>query len=319
MTPNAESIKVKAFDLGFHKVGIARADALDVERLHLKQWLERGFAADMAWMHDPRRQDIQQVLPGVRSVIVVAMNYNTPQPQSLPDQAQISRYAQGRDYHKVLGKPLKALARWIESEEPQCRTLNYCDTGPIQEKAWAQAAGLGWIGKNACLITLEYGSWVFLGVVLTTLELEADTLHVNHCGTCVRCLNACPTKAIVEPAVVDARLCLAYHTIENRAAALPEPIARNQKGWVVGCDLCQTCCPYNQRAERQGQFTDVTDFKPRPQWRSLLSKLAEIDDATFDAWSMGSAVRRVKAAGIRRNAESAIKSKAGLREADWAE
>lgn len=317
MVLDTQQVKNKAHDLGFHKVGVARADALGKDIANLQRWLSLGYAADMAWMHDPRRQDIQQVLPGVRSVVVVALHYNTPQSEPAPGTARISRYAQGRDYHKVMGKPLQKLARWLDAQQPGNRSLAYVDTGPIQEKAWAQAAGLGWIGKNACLITLEYGSWVFLGEVLTTVELEVDIPHPNHCGTCTRCLKSCPTAAIVEPAYVDARLCLAYHTIENRAETLPHTIARGQNNWVVGCDVCQSCCPFNQRSERWQKFTDIADLTPRPFWQNpQLTKLASLDDATFDLWTRGSAIRRVRAQGLRRNSTTALTS---LREQNWAE
>ncbi|UFP94317.1 tRNA epoxyqueuosine(34) reductase QueG [Gloeobacter morelensis] len=308
MAPTAAQIKSRALDLGFHKVGIARADALDGEgSARLIRWLAAGYAGEMGWMHDPRRRDIRQVLPGVRSVICVALNYNTPQGSPAPGQARISRYALGRDYHKVLSKPLKALARWIEVSDPGCRAIAYVDTGPIQEKAWAEAAGIGWIGKNACLITPEYGSWVFLGEILSTLDLEADNPHPNYCGTCTRCLSACPTAALVEPAVVDARKCLAYHTIENRTSELPAAIAERQHGWVVGCDLCQTCCPFNLRAERWGRYSEVADFAPRDPWNDItLDQLANLSDAEFERWSAGSAIRRVRAGGLRRNARSAL-------------
>lgn len=307
MAPTAGQIKAQAQQLGFHKVGIAHADVLTADPDWLREWLAQGYAADMQWMHDPRRQDIQQVLPGVQSVICVALNYSVPQEDPCPDQARIARYALGRDYHKVLGRPLKALARWIEASAPGHRAIAYVDTGPIQEKAWAQAAGLGWIGKNACLITLEYGSWVFLGEVLTTVELEPDGAHANYCGSCTRCLAACPTAAIVRPAQVDARACLAYHTIENRAERLPATISSQQHNWVVGCDLCQSCCPYNQRAERWGHYSDVADFAPREPWQRLdLQRAQQMSDDEFDRLSTGSAIRRVRASGLRRNAQSAL-------------
>lgn len=307
MTLTADTVKARALSLGFNKVGIARADALSTAPEHLRRWLDWGYAADMDWMHDPRRQDIHLVLPGVQSVICVALNYNTAQTEPTPERARISRYAQGRDYHKVLGKRLRELARWLDGQAPGSSSRSYVDTGPLQEKAWAQAAGIGWIGKNACLITLEYGSWVFLGEVLTTVALEADAPHKNYCGTCTRCLSACPTAAFASPAVLDSRRCLAYHTIENRSDALPSEIAEHQQNWVVGCDLCQSCCPYNQRAERRSLYTETEDFQPRTPWADIsLSTLVGITEADFDLWSRGSAIRRVKARGIRRNAATAL-------------
>jgi epoxyqueuosine reductase len=309
MDVTAEAVKQQAFGLGFHKVGIARADALDADIEHLQRWLALGYCADMHWMADPRRQDVRRILPGVRSVVVVAMNYNFPAPNWTSD-AGIARYARGRDYHKVLGGRLRRLARWLDGRVPGSINLFFVDSGPIQEKAWAQAAGIGWIGKNACLLTRDYGSWVFLGTLLTTLVLDPDAPHANHCGTCTRCLEACPTRAFAAPAVLDARRCLAYHTIENRDGPLPPEVVEHQHGWVVGCDICQTCCPFNQQAERLGRTTDIADFAPREPWPHVrLAQLADVDAATYDRWTVGSAVRRVRIDLMRRNASAALATK----------
>ncbi|WOB66547.1 tRNA epoxyqueuosine(34) reductase QueG [Microcystis aeruginosa] len=296
-------IKEKALELGFHGVGIASVDSQDLTVSHLKSWLERGYQADMDWMTNPKRQDIKTLWPEVRSLICLALNYYTPQQHSQEqNHGKISRYAWGRDYHKVLSKKLKALSQWLESQGEQIQTRYYVDTGPVQDKVWAQRAGIGWIAKNGNLITRNYGSWVFLGEILTNLPLEPDRPHSAHCGTCSRCLSACPTQAIVSPYVVDANRCIAYHTIENRAVTLPTEIAKNLQGWVAGCDICQDVCPWNQRF---AQVTDVEDFQPRPE--NLSPKLEELANLTIEEWDrrfISSALRRIKPQQWRRNAQA---------------
>jgi epoxyqueuosine reductase len=257
----------------------------------------------MDWMTNPKRQDIKTLWPEVRSLICLALNYYTPQQHSQEqNHGKISRYAWGRDYHKVLSKKLKALSQWLESQGEQIQTRYYVDTGPVQDKVWAQRAGIGWIAKNGNLITRNYGSWVFLGEILTNLPLEPDRPHSAHCGTCSRCLSACPTQAIVSPYVVDANRCIAYHTIENRAVTLPTEIAKNLQGWVAGCDICQDVCPWNQRF---AQVTDVADFQPRPE--NLSPKLGELANLTIEEWDrrfISSALRRIKPQQWRRNAQA---------------
>lgn len=301
---SSSEVKEKAKELGFHKVGIAAVDDADAkEAQRLQAWIELGYHADMAWMENPKRQDIRLVMPEVRSLICVALNYYTPHQHS-PDQedAKISRYAWGRDYHKVMHKKLKQLATWLESLDVSVKTRYYADTGPVQDKVWAQKAGIGWIAKNSTVITREYGSWVFLGEVLTNLELESDRPHTEHCGTCTRCLQACPTGAITQPFVIDADRCIAYHTIENRADELPEKIQPHLQGWVAGCDICQDVCPWNQRF---AQETDITDFQPYPgNLAPKLLELAQISDEEWDKQFTASALRRIKPEMLRRNARA---------------
>jgi epoxyqueuosine reductase len=256
-------IKEKAQDLGFHKVGIAAVEGVDAtETQRLQAWMAMGYHAQMEWMENPKRRDVSLVMPEVRSLICVALNYYTPHQRPEGEEyAKISRYGWGRDYHKVLHKKLKQLSTWLESLSEGIKARYYADTGPVQDKVWAQKAGIGWIAKNGNVITREYGSWVFLGEVLTNIKLESDRPATAHCGTCTRCIQACPTEAITEPFVVDANKCIAYHTIENRAEALPETIQSHLQGWVAGCDICQDVCPWNQRF---AQITDVKDFQPYP-------------------------------------------------------
>lgn len=307
-TITSQQIKQAALQLGFHKVGIVQLEPSHAETSpHLQTWLNRGYQADLAWMSDPRRQQIRQVMPEVRSLICVGLNYYTPHTQSTdPARAKISRYAWGRDYHLVLKKRLKALATWLHAQDKGVLTRYYADTGPVQDKVWAERAGLGWIGKHSNLISRDYGSWLFLGEILTNLPLLGDRPHTQHCGTCTRCLEACPTGAIPEPFVVDANRCLAYHTIENRAETLPPEILPHLNGWVAGCDICQEVCPWNQRF---AQETDITDFQPHP-WNLAppLEELAHLSATEWDRRFRASALRRIKLPMLRRNARSNLKT-----------
>jgi epoxyqueuosine reductase len=305
-TPDRQTVIDYALGLGFHQVGIAAVDetpaVAEAEAAdRLRRWLDQGHAADMAWMGDPRRQDVRQVLPGARSLICVALNYYTPHRHSdHPDHGKISRYAWGRDYHRVLHQRLKALSTWLAGHST---VRYYADTGPVQDKFWAQQAGLGWVAKNGNMISRQYGSWIFLGELITTLELVPDRPHTDHCGTCTRCLDACPTGAIPQPYVVDANRCIAYHTIENRADTLPSEIVPHLHNWVAGCDICQDVCPWNQRF---AQPTTVAEFQPYPH--NLAPKLADLATLSEDDWDQrfrASALRRIKPAMWRRNAQAA--------------
>ena len=307
-----DQIKQNALDVGFHKVGIAivpvESDDEKAAVTSLQSWLNQDYQADMAWMANPKRQDLRLVMPEVRSVICVALNYYTPHDRPNGAQyAKISRYGWGRDYHRILHKKLKALSTWLESQGDDIQARCYADTGPVQDKFWAQQAGIGWVAKNSNVITRDYGSWVFLGEVLTNLELVGDRPHTSHCGTCTRCLDACPTGAITQPFVVDANRCIAYHTIENRAETLPDTITPHLQGWVAGCDICQDVCPWNQRF---AQETDVTDFQPYPDnVAPTLVELAEMSDQDYDRRFPASALRRIKPNMMRRNARSNLEVK----------
>jgi epoxyqueuosine reductase len=303
MNDLTQQIKDRAHAIGFHAVGIASIDPLATQTAatRLQEWLSLGYQADMAWMSDPRRQDIYRLMPSAKTVIAVALNYYTPhQRPASSEYGKIARYAWGRDYHKVLTTKLKQLSNWLIQEFDDVEARYYVDTGPIQDKFWAQTAGIGWIGKNGNVINRQYGSWIFLGEIVTNLSLIPSDPHAQHCGTCTRCISACPTGAITQPFVVDANRCIAYHTIENRAETLPPEIANNLQGWVAGCDICQDVCPWNQRFS---QPTDVADFQPYPS--NLAHKLTELGSLTDEAWDRSyraSALRRIKPAMWRRNA-----------------
>jgi epoxyqueuosine reductase len=301
----SRKIKERACAEGFHKVGIVCAEALHKERERLHEWLRRGFHGEMRWMErDPvERTDPRLLFPGARSVVVVALNYYTPHKHaSDPSTGKISRYAWGDDYHTVVGDKLRSLLGWIKEQWPEAEGKSCVDIQPMMDKAWAERAGLGWIGKHSNLITREYGSWVFVGELLLNLELEYDADRVeDHCGSCTLCIDACPTAAITEPYVVDSKRCISYATIELRQPEIPKDVAANLDGWLYGCDICQDVCPWN----RFEQPTDEVRFEPRPD--NVSANLSNILELTHDAYAerfRRSAIKRAKLTGLQRNART---------------
>jgi epoxyqueuosine reductase len=302
-----QKIKEKALQIGFHKVGVARAEALPREREYLEDWLARGFHAEMRWMErEPeKRADPQLLLENAKSVISIALNYFTPHKHDdSPENGKVSRYAWGDDYHDVLKEKLRRLETYITEISPTINMKICVDTAPIMDKAWAQRAGLGWIGKHSNLITREYGSWVFLGEILLDIELEYDAPETqDFCGSCTACLDACPTNAIVEPRVIDSNRCISYQTIELRDERLSDEIAENLNGWLYGCDVCQDVCPWN-RFEKP---TEEKRFEPRIGNVSPdLNEIANLAHEKYVERFRRSAMKRAKLAGLQRNARALL-------------
>jgi epoxyqueuosine reductase len=301
------AIKAKARDLGFDLCGIAPVDN-HPELAFLREWLDRGYAGEMGWMERSadRRADVRRVVPGARSVIVTGTIYNSDRPYSSeqPDgTAILSRYAWGDDYHAVLLRRMEALLAWMRAESPApFEARAYVDTGPVQERVYAQYAGLGWIGKNTCLINAEVGSWLFLAEIICTLVLDPDTQGLEQCGSCTRCLDACPTGALVEGGVLDSTRCISYLTIELRSS-IPETLRPSLGRHVYGCDICQEVCPYN----RPAPVSSDAAWQPR---RGLdLPSLVELwrtPDAELRRLTRESAMTRAKLTGLRRNIATAI-------------
>ena len=290
-------------ELGFDLVGFARAEPMEREGALLEEWLGAGSHGSMEWLsrNIAKRIDVREILPSARSVIVVARNYYTPHLHADdPGHARISRYAWGRDYHNLRPKKLKKLAAHIAGLVPEAEARWYVDTGPVLEKQWAVRAGLGWMGKHTNVITRELGSWVFLGVVISSVEFEYDGPIPDFCGDCTRCIDACPTDAIVAPYRLDAVRCISYITIEQKPKEeLPADLAGKFENWAFGCDICQEVCPWN----RFQQPTDEPDFQPRPGLLDItIDDLRLISDEEFERRFQGSPVRRATAEGIRRNA-----------------
>ncbi|RMH66395.1 MAG: tRNA epoxyqueuosine(34) reductase QueG [Calditrichaeota bacterium] len=240
-------IKEKARALGFDKVGVAGAGPLPKADF-LKEWLSRGHHGQMTWMENyvEKRMDVRKLYPQARSVVAVAMNYYTPfEHNPAPDSAKISRYAWGRDYHRIMKKKLKHLLREIRELDPELDGRLFVDTAPIQDKLWAEQAGIGWQGKNTNIISREYGSWLFLGELVLNRELVYDRPIRDFCGSCTACIDACPTDALT-PYRLAAEKCLSYITIEMWDRPIPASIQSRMEGWVFGCDICQDVCPWNR-------------------------------------------------------------------------
>jgi len=316
------TIKEQAHALGFELAGIAPATPADCfERL--RDWLDRGFAGEMEYMHrhvDARRKP-SSILPEVRSVVMVGMNYapgvsgqgpgvseksnNRPAASSLtPDNlplttARVARYAHGADYHDVMRQRLKQLLAWVQLAAPGCRGRGVVDTAPLLERDFARRAGLGWFGKNTMLIHKRLGSYFFLGALLLDLELTPDPPHLaSHCGSCTACLDACPTNAFAGPGWLDSRRCISYLTIELRGP-VPTELRSHMGDWLFGCDICQEVCPWNRKAPPGGEPL----LTPRPELESLDPiELLSLSEEEFPRRFRGTALLRPRRSGLLRNA-----------------
>jgi epoxyqueuosine reductase len=301
------ALKARAKELGFDACGIAPA-AAHPELRFFAEWLSRGYAASMSYLprSADRRADVRNVLPSARSVIALATLYNTSQPYSTecadPGRAHVARYAWGDDYHAVIARRLDALVAWMHEQHPEpFDAAPYVDTGPVQERVYAQHAGIGWIGKNACVINERLGSWIFLSEIICSLPLDPDPPALDQCGTCTLCLEACPTEALVGPGVLDSARCISYLTIEHRGP-IPEELAPGIGTHVYGCDICQEVCPWNAVAPAS---TDPA-WQPRPAWEHpRVVDLLQLDEAPLRKALEGSAMKRAKLDGLRRNFEVA--------------
>jgi epoxyqueuosine reductase len=297
----AARVRARALELGFDAVGIAALAPLEAAARY-EAWLAAGRHGGMTWLasdrHRARRADPERLLPGLRSVVCVALCHA---PDADPGRdvrlGRVARYAAGEDYHRLMSARLDRLEDFIEAALPGSRALGYSDTGAILERGWAERAGLGWIARNTCLVSPRIGSWFVLGEVLVDRELEPDPPFArDHCGTCRRCLDACPTGALVAPHQLDARLCISYLTIELRGA-IPRELRPRIGGWVFGCDVCQEVCPWNRfaPAAREARL----HARGLEGWS--LERFLGMDDATFEAVFAGSPIRRARRAGFLRN------------------
>jgi epoxyqueuosine reductase len=309
----ATAVKDRAREIGFDACGIAPAGDLP-ELAYFSDWIARGYAASMGYLERSadRRADVRRVLPSAQTVIVTATLYNTPRPYSTEStdhtHAEIARYAWGDDYHAVIGDRLETLLAWMrESSDVPFEARAYVDTGPVQERVYARHAGIGWIGKNTCVINADLGSWLFLGEIICSLPLEPDAPAFDRCGTCTLCLEACPTLALVAPGALDSSRCISYLTIEHRGD-IPDAFRESIGSHIYGCDICQEVCPYNGAAP----ISADPAWQPRPVWdRPPLADLARMPDAELAEGLRGSAMSRAKATGLRRNVSIALTNTRG--------
>jgi epoxyqueuosine reductase len=302
------SIKARAYELGFDLCGVAPAEAFP-ELAFFNQWIARGYAGTMGYLPRSarRRADVRNVVPTARSVIVTATLYNSGQPYSTErdrrTHGEVARYAWSRDYHHVIGERLDALLEWMTARHPESFDARaYVDTGPVQERVYAQYAGLGWIGKNTCVINPELGSWLLLGAIICSLPLEPDPPGFDQCGTCTLCLEACPTDAFAAPYELDATKCLSYLTIEYRGS-IPDEHRERIGNHIFGCDICQEVCPWN--AAPMHTTDPAWSSRQDVNVQSLVSLWRRSDGELADLIG-GTAMTRTGIRGLRRNLAVAL-------------
>jgi epoxyqueuosine reductase len=313
----SELVKAAAMKLGFDRCGVAAAGPVRHADF-LARWLAMNYAGSMGYLnrHQDSRTDVRSWLPWAKSVIVVAMSYKQPEPGGAaatsdcrrpagPEEearGRVAMYAWGEDYHVVMRERLELLVRELKAAWGEATETRVCvDTSAIMERELAVAAGIGWIGKNTLVLHQKLGSFFFLGEIITDVELAPDDLETDRCGSCTRCLEACPTSAFPQPYVMDARRCISYLTIEHRGEIDPE-LASKMGDWVFGCDICQSVCPYNHRGSETGE----PRFRGRPEdARLLLEEIASWDEAAYRRHVQGKATARAKIHMWKRNAEIA--------------
>jgi len=302
-----EGIRAKAHELGFDAVGFASAEANPADARNLATYIGDNRHGDMTWMatNVERRSDPRTLWPEARTIVAFGLNYGPADdpvaPLAEPERGAISVYAQGRDYHKVVKKRLKALGRWMTDTFP-CDVKVFVDTAPVMEKPIAMRAGVGWVGKHTNLVSRRFGSWLFLGEVFTTLDLPADTPGTDHCGSCDLCLRACPTGALPEPYRIDPRRCISYLTIEHKGM-IDEDLRASMGNRIYGCDDCLAVCPWNKYAQPtpHAELTARGDMAAMP-----LAHLADLDEKNFRAFTVGTPVKRTGRDRFLRNAMIAI-------------
>jgi epoxyqueuosine reductase len=292
-------IKQQAKDLGFDFCGIARAEQLDDDARRLEQWLNKGMHGSMTYMenHFDKRIDPRKLVDDARSVITLLLNYY-PAEQQTDDAPKISKYAYGQDYHEVIRAKLNTLLGRMQETLGEVSGRGFVDSAPVLERAWAQRSGLGWLGKNGMIIHKQAGSFFFIATLITDIALEYDSPVGDYCGSCTRCLDACPTGALVSPTVVDGSRCISYYTIELKDMLIPEKMQGQFNDWMFGCDVCQDVCPWN----RFSKPNTTVEFTPVPEVLNFTTKQwEEMTEEEFKKIFKHSPLKRSKYQGIRRN------------------
>lgn len=293
-------VKDEALRLGFDVCGIAIAERLDEDARRLESWLNKGYHGTMQYMenHFDLRIDPTQLVPGAKSVITLLMNYY-PQTQQQEGAPRVARYAWGKDYHFIIRDKLHEMLAFIRAHIGEVNGRGFVDSAPVLERTWAAKSGLGWVGKNGNLLTKHAGSYFFIATLITDLMLMPDPpFQTDHCGTCTRCIDACPTQAITAPAEIDGSKCISYLTIELKEALIPDPYADQTAGWMFGCDICQEVCPWN----RFSKPTNEPGLQPIPEILNLsLSEWEEMTEEAFKQIFRHSPLKRSKWPGIQRN------------------
>jgi len=304
----SRKLKERAINEGFTISGIASipgSSRLKLRTKALDRWLSNKHHGEMKWMEAERRKNIGSLLKGAKSVLSVGFSYISSQNKTQDKIFKVGKFSQGEDYHKVIYKKLKNIGRWINLKIPDCKWKICVDTSPLLEKAWAEESGLGWIGKNSNLINKKHGSWFTLGFIILTQDLIPDNPYQSLCGKCDKCIEHCPTNAIVEPFVIQSNLCIAYHTIESREKTIPKNIEKNLNGWVAGCDICQDICPWNKSVP----FNNNLETAPKEWIRNLNIDSLNWDDKTWENNLKGTTLKRIKPWMWRRNLKANLEAK----------
>ena len=295
-----QKIKNKAFDLGFSFVGISKADFLEKEARQLETWLKNNFHGKMSYMENyfDKRTDPRLLIDNAKSVITVLQNYYTEQKQSDSNAPKISKYALGKDYHIIIREKLNQLYDFILEEVGEVAARGFVDSAPVMDKAWAEKSGLGWIGKHTNLINKEQGSYFFIGELIIDLELETDGPIKDFCGTCTKCIDACPTDAIVQPYLVDGSKCISYLTIELKDELMPKEFKGKLDNWMFGCDICQEVCPWNRFSIQHSEPW----FNANPKVLNMKkNEWEELSEEVFQDFLKKTALKRTKYKGLKRN------------------
>ena len=302
----SKKLKERAINEGFTISGIASipgSSRLKLRNNALDRWLSNNHHAEMKWMESKKRKDIKSLLEGAKSVLSVGFTYINAQTNN-NKILKVGKFSQGEDYHKVIYKKLKNIGKWINLKIPDCKWKICVDTSPLLEKAWAEESGLGWIGKNSNLINKKHGSWFTLGFMILTKDLIPDTPSQSLCGKCDKCIENCPTQAIIEPFVIKSDLCIAYHTIESKEKIIPKNIEKNLNGWVAGCDICQDVCPWNKSV----RYNNNVETTPKEWLKNLDIESLSWDDKTWEENLKGTTLKRIKPWMWRRNIKAILKN-----------
>ena len=301
-----EALMAYSKEIGFDRIGVTSASRPNDYNRYLA-WVDRGLAGNMWYLTEAtrvkKRGDLSKILPGAKSVIVGAISY-APQKSNRTSEARVARYAWGEDYHKVVGDALKQLEAWLRSNtDGPFESRMYVDTGPILERSLAERAGVGWIGKNTCVMHESTGSYLYLGELITTLDLPEDKPAINHCGSCTKCLDACPSNAFTKAYELDAEKCISYQTIENRDEEIPKSMANHLDGWVAGCDICQEVCPWN----KEPAYVRLEPLFPKSHAQLSLEEADALSEADFKRIFGFTSLRRITWRKFRKNVQTALR------------